>query len=490
MERRIDGARSKPAGGFALFAVGGLFALWWLRKLGVIQSLDFRAFFALLEMQERRCGAPAGRDPEYSLRELSNLCGGAKESELNGSLRRLERAGFVKRFTRTEIILARGAGDLALDDETRAVLDQKLELLRSPGRLVPFPRRMARLLASGTRATFAGAILGTAIAALFYRRGVVTSRGAYKAGWLADAFGLSERTVYRHRAHLARELGWIRVVDSHQLEQNARGLLIEVDLDWEHAASIDPDNGAGEAQQTSTGAIGPAVCQAPRAENAPDLSAPKDLYKEPFQEELNNKPAQGGGSGSGIYQPKIRDSNPEGVGNKPRPSLRRVIPDDLKDPQRLLALHGQAVREGIVSDSEHDQLQFFAAAERARTVGSKNPPGLFVRIVRSGLWRFLSQDDEDAARRKLRRLLHPAERGPREVAPSRPIFGVPEDVGRKAEVDRRKPSEDAFVVRAATSALRLAGYRRDLFHAFKSQYPEWTRDRWERAAAEWGRSVG
>ena len=82
-------------------------------------------------------------------------------------------------------------------------------------------------------------------------------------------------------------------------------------------------------------------------------------------------------------------------------------PEDLRDPARLLDLHAQAVAAGYVSSSEADRLNFFAAANHARVIGSRNPPGLFVRIVRSGLWNFLTQDDEDVARVQLRRVLYP-----------------------------------------------------------------------------------
>lgn len=474
-----DRTRAKPAGGYVLVAAGGLFALWWLRKFGIIRGLDFRVFFALLEMRERRCGLPGGRDPEFGLPELSRLCGGAAEPELRRSLRRLRRAGLVRRFTRSALVLAKHPADLTLDDATRELLDEKLLLLRSPRRLVPFPRRMARLLASGSCYTFAGVILGTAIATLFCRKGEVSSRGAYKASWLAEAFGISERTVYRHRTHLAEELGWIRIIDSHQLRQNARGLLVEVDLDWDGAVSAGESVGAGGAESP--------ICQAPPAGIGARLSGPRDLDKEPFQEELNTKPAPGGGHGSGVgvYQPVIRDGNPDTVGV--RPSLKRVTAEDLKDPGRLAALRKQAIGEGLITGSEHDRLQFFAAAERARSVGSKNPPGLFVRIVRSGLWRFLSQDDEDAARRKIRTLLYPEGR-PDPNGQHGPFSGLSGGIGQEARVEPRRegPSEDALVVRSVTNALKRAGFRGDPFYALKSQRPEWTRDRWDRAAAELG----
>jgi hypothetical protein len=160
---------------------------------------------------------------------------------------------------------------------------------------------------------------------------------------------------------------------------------------------------------------------------------------------------------------------------------------DLKDPARLAELHAQAVAEKLITGSENDRLQFFAAAERAKTVGSKNPPGLFIRIVRSGLWRFLSQDDEEAARRKIRALLYPEAR-PESNGRHGPFSGLSDDlgmdIGRRPEVSRPRLSEDALIVRAVTNALKRAGYRGDPFYALKRERPEWTRDRWDRAAAE------
>ena len=95
-----------------------------------------------------------------------------------------------------------------------------------------------------------------------------------------------------------------------------------------------------------------------------------------------------------------------------RPTLRDVKPGDIHDPARLLDLHAQAIAAGYVSSSEADRLNFFAAANHARVIGSRNPPGLFVRIVRSGLWNFLTQDDEDVARVQLQRPVS-TPRGPR-----------------------------------------------------------------------------
>ena len=73
-------------------------------------------------------------------------------------------------------------------------------------------------------------------------------------------------------------------------------------------------------------------------------------------------------------------------------------PEELRDPARLLDFHTQAVAAGYVSSSEADRLKVFAAANHARVVWSENPARLFVRIVRSGLWSFLTEDDKEVAR--------------------------------------------------------------------------------------------
>jgi hypothetical protein len=49
-------------------------------------------------------------------------------------------------------------------------------------------------------------------------------------------------------------------------------------------------------------------------------------------------------------------------------------------------------------------LQWFAAAERAVSVGTGNPCGLFAAIYRKTLWCHITHEQEDAARVKLKRL--------------------------------------------------------------------------------------
>ena len=91
-----------------------------------------------------------------------------------------------------------------------------------------------------------------------------------------------------------------------------------------------------------------------------------------------------------------------------KPCLRNVVSEDLKDSGRLLELYDQAIVRGWVTASERDRLRFVGAAEHARVIGTRNPCGLFVRLVRCGLWSFLTQDDEDVANVRLKRHLYGA----------------------------------------------------------------------------------
>jgi hypothetical protein len=114
-----------------------------------------------------------------------------------------------------------------------------------------------------------------------------------------------------------------------------------------------------------------------------------------------------------------------------------------------------------------------AAAEHARIIGTKNPCGLFVRLVRGGLYHFATADDEQAASVRLRKHLFGAPAEPR--ASVGPIF-------------RSGPalSADARLVAAVRAAAARVRYRGDAFPLLKRQKPEWTRERWDQAVAELG----
>jgi hypothetical protein len=138
----------------------------------------------------------------------------------------------------------------------------------------------------------------------------------------------------------------------------------------------------------------------------------------------------------------------------------------------LLELHRQAVERRVVEPSEAGLVRFLAAAEHAKAVGTVNPPGLFARVVRAGLWRHLTQADEDRAMSRLkahRRGPEPAT-GPAMSRPARPA--------------RPSLSPDARAVAEIRRSLAASGYRGDPFPPLRRHDPGWTRERWDAALRE------
>jgi hypothetical protein len=157
----------------------------------------------------------------------------------------------------------------------------------------------------------------------------------------------------------------------------------------------------------------------------------------------------------------------------PTPDLNAVRPEDLADTVRTLELHRQAVVRGVVCEGEVGRLRVVAAAEHARSIGDRNPCGLFAAIVGRGLWKFLTSVDEDSASRRLRahrragEAPQPCSSPP--ASPSRPVAAGGD------------LSADAELLRAVRGALRGRG---DAYLALRCRSGGWTRDRYESAAAE------
>lgn len=84
--------------------------------------------------------------------------------------------------------------------------------------------------------------------------------------------------------------------------------------------------------------------------------------------------------------------------------MRHITLEDLRDSERLDQLYEEATEAGILPQSDYDRLTWFAAAERALCEGKQNACGLFVAIYRKGLWSYVTHEQEDIARAKLKRL--------------------------------------------------------------------------------------
>ncbi len=139
---------------------------------------------------------------------------------------------------------------------------------------------------------------------------------------------------------------------------------------------------------------------------------------------------------------------------------------------RLLpAVAGPSAGRGTIDASEHSRLMFLAAAERAVMRGTRNPCGLFRRLLERKLCHHITQGDEDAAHERLKRHFYG------DLRKREPIV-------KQKSPPRVELSEDARFVSAAQRAITQQGYRGDPFHLVTREFPEWTRERWGREVAE------
>lgn len=371
-----EGVR-KPAGGFCFIRGTALLSAWAAYRGGQIQLVDLRVWFACREASARRCAIRKGRAPQYQIDEIRTLVGGTNR-RIGESLRKLGRLGFVA-WSDASVEFPEEVGSSFQDGFTEI-----LDLVPNHKRLVPVPRRIIRRIAHGERRICIATILGHLLRCLYYKGGLCLPEGTCKASWIADVFGVDVRNVKSARKHLV-SVGWLIPVATRQVHLNRFGARFRINLEWPSRNDINPLAKRSLLQAKST------------------IGSPPP-YKDKKLSTRNEKPETRGSGPAGVFE--------EGKGKGPQ--LRNVRMEDLNSASSLCELFRQAVGEGVVKGSDMDRLNFFAAAEHARAVGTRNPCGLFVAIVRRGLWQHISLDNEDAAKARLRGLAEA--RGQRSVA--------------------------------------------------------------------------
>ncbi len=364
---RPPGVR-KPAGGFTLVSGTVLLAAWAAYRRGDLRLVDLRVWFACLELTARRCGLIKGRSPSYGIDEIHGLVGGVGGEHIRHSIARIEKTGLLE-WSDASIVIPKSDGVLG-----QPGLGPMLGAVPNHRRLVPVPRRIVRLIAGGARRVVIASIIGHLLRCLYYRGGLCHAEGTCKASWIADVFGVNVRNVKGARSHLVR-IGWLVAVSTRQTVLNRFGKRVRVNLGWSrNDISLQPKRSPPSTVSTT---------------ESPPPYRDKNLSSRIY---MNQKP----------------ESGAAGVSKQPRregePTLAHVVWDDLHDATRLLVLHRQAVAAALISQSECDRLRFFAAAEHAKAIGTRNPCGLFAAIVRRRLWAFITQDDEDSANRALKRI--------------------------------------------------------------------------------------
>lgn len=360
----------KPAGGYCFIPAGVLLAAWWAFRTEKIRLLDLRVWLACFELVARRCRLQKGRFPRYQWREIQPLTGLADAGHVRRAVGRLQEVGLL-RWDETRITFPASARDVRVADAD--TMHAWIRTVPNRQRKVPVPRRLLLHVARSQRRVLIATALGHMLRCMYYRERQCVSGGRCKASWIAAVFQVDERTVKDARRSLILA-GWLIPQESPQWAMNRWGLAVVINLSW-------------EASRRTRRAISPR-----RSGGIVTGSPPPYGNKELSSRSRNQKPASG---------PAWCSKN---KGRLWPPTLRHLTQNDLKDSARLQALFAQAANAGFVKLTESQRLDFFSAAEHALRTAERNPCGLFFSVVRAGWWHHISQDDEDRARSRLRRL--------------------------------------------------------------------------------------
>lgn len=363
-------------GGYRRIPTLELFNAWHAyRTERRLRYFDFRLYLALHEIQERRAAAsrkmrrrspPPPRLGMNVTAECARLLGVADLRAVRGGFRRLERAGFVRI----------GEALIGLDGGTRKTetgTPQAWAARVGARRTVVIPRRVLRSLVLGGATAEAATLLGHLFRCVFFHRDSGwRTEGSCSVKFIAVVFGVDPRSVKRARRRLC-DLGWLATVQADHWHVQAHGARIRV---------VTENLGTGPAPQKADARLSP-----PKRPPTTRLSPPESkrtLLADPENQTLERR----AGVGKRIQATAA-------------PTLRRLSDADLADPSRLLQLLPEAQACGWLNDSENDRLRLLAAAEHAKRVATANPCGLFLTVLRDGLWSFISNLDEESARTKL-----------------------------------------------------------------------------------------
>ena len=309
----------------------------------------------------------------YRIEELVQVTG-LKTASVKRALRELSAAGLLTWSEREAIIKSvslSGAEEFAT----------RLACRRSPKRPIPVPRAVLRRFATAKRASVVYVMIAYLLRGLSISRksADIGNRGTVKASWITAHLGVSLRSVRYVRQRLYAE-GWIsRDTKSFQRKLNRDGAYFAISLNWSAAAT-------------------PARIRVRRtfAPRSPKIAAPFAPPREDMKTSIEDKnqktPIL---ESSGVYERGHSVA-------KSAPTIRSIVRADLLRFDRLYELYRQAAKARWLAHSEANLLNFVAAAIRAREAEGDSVR-IFTSIVKRGLWKNITQAQEDRARLTVRR---------------------------------------------------------------------------------------
>lgn len=413
-----------------------LCCVWGMLLERRLKATDVRTWLAAREVAERRKFASAGREPVYRASELSALVGGAAPRQIRASLRKLERLGII-RWEGRWLRFIDSPESLAVVDTSGV---QRLQaLMPKARRSFPMPRRMLRLLAGGVKRSVLATVLGHLLTCPHYSRSKGwNGEGSCHGPRLCETFGISDSSLREARTHLVEQLGWMKRIEMPQWHVNKYGGRFELALDWNPHTLASVGEGQGAPAELSTAESG-----GPNTGTGPVSGGPSHKQNSSTRIQISEPVASPPG-------PRHESSKKVQVGP---PNLRKLECVDLPNVERVMALFDQALVDPMWKakgwapyDSHLERLNWAAAARRVHVRGGFNPPGMFVHLVSKRLWNHVSNEDEDAVRCELARLMNPDIEAP--------VLGA----GRRgSKRSAPKLSSDGKVLRCVEVALRRHG---------------------------------
>jgi hypothetical protein len=313
----------------------------------------------------------AGEITQFSISKLSELSG-LSEGAVKCELRKLKKLGLIT-IEKGEIRISQEVEE----SETLALLSGG----RSIKRPVPIPRYVLRFLAKAQTKSMVLTTLAYMVRGLTITRvGEIKTSGTVKASWISEVTDLSIRSVKASRAKLIAVEIISKDESSTQVKLNRTGSYFSVIT---VRKAVDKSDSAR------------VIFAPPIVKNSPEFAPPYKDKKTPYGSK-NQK------STSGFLIKRV------GEGER-KPTINNIVIEDLQSFYRTEELYFQAVKANWINDSENSFLDFLAAAIRAKSQKDADQVRLFVAIVKKKLFHFITNEQEERARKGIQKFRYGAE---------------------------------------------------------------------------------
>lgn len=351
---------TKPHGGYTTIPIEQLCIAWCAYREKKLSWLAVRVFLALHEVHARRIAAARKSDKSNSelhwpsaINQVWKMVGCARRSQVRQAVTALGELG-----------IAEACPGLAATNESN-LRESVVIMMEVTGRrgTIPVPRQVLRYVARCGTPAVAAYMLAVIIRCCHIRkRTTFQVRGRCSTRFAAELFDIHQRSIKR-AAMAVRKLGWIANSVKRDPWSQKHGPVIVVNRNWRWTVTE----------------------LSPRSRPQRTKLSPTNKNQELFTDPMNQE--------SIVVSKTTRRR-----ASKRASALYGMCLRDLREPQRLLVRYANAVKLGMLSDTQANQLRFVSAAQHALRVARRNACGVFVSLIRDQNWHYISQADEDKAR--------------------------------------------------------------------------------------------